>query len=262
MLNPAWVDIEMKGQFRRYSMGGLDITDDVLHIRYKSWPGNPHGIGPLEALASNLFGAAALERYQAGLATRGGIPWGVLTAPGNLSQDQAVQLRENFVQARLSARGAPAVLSGGVQLTPLYINPKDMALLELRQFDEARIATLLGVPPTLLSLPTGDTSMTYRNAESIYDFHWRASLKPKADKITEAISNWALPRGQTIELNRDAYVRPPLSERINAWNVAFNMHDPVTGKRLLELEEIRAIERFTTAQEAASAPSQSSVVPG
>jgi phage portal protein BeeE len=202
-----------------------------------------------------------MERYQAGLATRGGIPWGVLTAPGNLSQDQATTLRENFVQARLSARGAPAVLSGGVQLTPLYINPKDMALLELRQFDEARIATLLGVPPTLMSLPTGDSSMTYRNAEAIYDFHWRSSLKPKAGKITEAISNWALPHGQTIELNRDDYVMPPLGERIVAWEKAFNMHDPATGQRLLSLEEIRAIERFNTAIEA-GATSVSSVVPG
>ena len=129
MMNPAWVDVQMAGQLRRYTMGGADITDDVLHLRYSSWPGVPRGVGPLEALAANLFGAAALERYQAGLAVRGGIPWGVLTAPGKLTQDQAMNLRENFVQARLSARGAPAVLSGGVTLTPLYINPKDMALL-------------------------------------------------------------------------------------------------------------------------------------
>ena len=49
----------------------------------------------------------------------------MLTAPGNLSQDQATTLRENFVAARMSARGAPAVLSGGATLTPVYINPKD-----------------------------------------------------------------------------------------------------------------------------------------
>ena len=190
------------------------------------------------------------------LAVRGGVPWGVLTVPGNLQQGQATALRDNFVAARLSAQGAPAVLSGGAQLTPLYINPKDMALLELRQFDEARIATLLGVPPALLALPTGESSMTYQNKEGIYDYHWRSSLRPKAAFLTEAISQWALPRGQIIELNRDEYVRPPLAERLAGWSTAFNMMDPATGQRLLTIDEIRAIERFGKARQPVGVSSQ------
>jgi HK97 family phage portal protein len=245
MLNPAWVEVEMVGQTRRYAMGGIDVTPDVLHIRYSSWPGDPHGHGPLEALASSLFGAAALERYQAGLATRGGIPWGVLTAPGNLSQEQAMLLRERFVQARLSSVGAPAVMSGGVTLSPFTINPKDMALLELRQFDEARISTLLCVPPTLLGLPTGEGSLVYQNVSAIHDFHWRAYLRPKASTIMEAISNWALPAGQSIELNRDEYVRPAFAERVAGYSTLFNIVDEDTGERGISIEEIRAAERLS-----------------
>lgn len=245
VLNPGWVDVKMNGQLRRYEMGGLDVTDDILHIRYSSWPGDPHGHGPLEALAYNLFGAAALERYQSSLATRGGIPWGVLTAPGNLTSDQATILRDNFVAARLSAMGAPAVLSGGVTLQPFTISPKDMALLELRQFDEARIATLLCVPPTLLALPSGEGSLVYRNAEGIYDFHWRAYLRPKAATIMEAISGWATPGTQRIELNRDEYVRPGFHDRIDGWSKLFNIFDPETGERAITIEEIRTAERLT-----------------
>ncbi len=250
MLNPGWVEVDLEGQIRRISMGGIDITADVLHLRYTSWPGDPHGHGPLEALASSLFGAAALERYQAGLATRGGIPWGVLTAPGNLSAEQAGLLRDRFVAARLSAMGAPAVMSGGVTLAPFTISPKDMALLELRQFDEARIATLLCVPPTLLALPSGEGSLVYRNAEGIYDFHWRAYIRPKVATIMEAISQWALPSTQKVELNRDEYVRPAFSERTTAWSTLFNIHDEATGERAVTIEEIRAAERLN-----ATAPS-------
>jgi HK97 family phage portal protein len=244
MLNPAWVEVGMTGQLRTYSMGGFDITADILHLRYASWPGDAHGHGPLEALAYNLFGAEALERYQANLAVRGGIPWGVLTAPGNLSKEQATMLRDNFVAARLSAMGAPATLSGGVTLTPFSISPKDMALLELRQFDEARIATLLCVPPTLLALPSGEGSLVYRNAEGIYDFHWRAYLRPKAQTIMEAISNWALPATQRVELNRDEYVRPSFNDRITGWSTLFNIVDPETGERAISIEEIRTAERL------------------
>ena len=140
--------------------------------------------------------------------------------------------------------GAPAVLSGGVTLNPITINPKEMALLELRQFDEARISTLLSVPPMLLGLPTGDSSMTYRNAEGIYDFHWRAYLRPKAATIMEAISGWALPSTQRIELNRDEYVRPSFSERVVGYQTLFNIMDPATGERAITVDEIRAAERL------------------
>jgi hypothetical protein len=245
VLNPAWVDVEMVGQTRRYKMGGIDITPDVLHIRYSSWPGDPRGHGPLEALAESLFGAAALERYQSGLSVRGGIPWGVLTAPGNLSKEQATLLRDNFVAARMSSMGAPAVMSGGVTLSPFTVTPKDMALLELRQFDEARIATLLCVPPTLLALPSGDGSLVYRNAEGIYDFHWRAYLRPKAATIMEAFSQWALLSTQRIELNRDEYVRPGFPDRIVAWSQLFNIFDPETGQRAISIDEIRSAERLS-----------------
>jgi HK97 family phage portal protein len=244
MVNPGWVEVEQVGQTRRYELGGLDVTDDMLHIRYASWPGVPHGIGPLEALAYNLFGAAALEKYQAMLASRGGIPWGVLTAPGNLDEPQAVMLRDRFVAARLTAMGAPAVMSGGVTLQPFTISPKDMALLELRQYDESRIATLLGVPPLLLGLPSGEKSMTYHNAESIYDFHWRAYLRPKAATIMEAISNWALNGNQHVEVNRDEYVRPSFTDRATAWSTLFNIYDPESGERAVTIEEIRDAERL------------------
>ena len=111
--------------------------------------------------------------------------------------------RYNFVKARMSAMGAPAVLSGGVTLQPMTFNPKDMALLELRQFSEARISTLLGVPPMLMALPSGQNTSdgAYPVAEGVYDFHWRAYLRPKAATIMEALSLWALPSTQSVEMD-------------------------------------------------------------
>ena len=39
----------------------------------------------------------------------------------------------------------PAVLSGGVKANPLQLDPEKMALKDLAQYTEARIAVLLGV---------------------------------------------------------------------------------------------------------------------
>jgi hypothetical protein len=95
-----------------------------------------------------------------------------------------------------------------------------------------------------MGLPTGDHSLVYRNAEGIYDFHWRAYLRPKAATVMEAFSHWALPSTQSIELNRDEYVRPNFQERVGAYQMLFNIFDPVTGKRGITIDEIREAERL------------------
>ena len=70
-----------------------------------------------------------------------------------------------------------------------------MALVELSQLTQSRIAVLLGVPPFLVGLPSGGDSMTYSNVTALFDYHWRAGLRPKAQAVMSALSEWLLPRG-------------------------------------------------------------------
>ena len=95
----------------------------------------------------------------------------------------------------MSSIGEPAVLSGGIKWKPTQINPRDMALLELSQYNESRIAVLLGVPPFLVGLPGGGDSMTYANASGYFDYHWRAHLRPKAKRSWPPSPAGLLPRG-------------------------------------------------------------------
>lgn len=249
VLNPSLVDVELNGMVRSYRVNKQAVSsDDILHIRYSSWPGDARGHGPLEAGARSMFGAEALEKYAANLAIRGGIPWGTLETPRRLTADQARSMQSQYVAARASAMGAPAILSGGLQLKPLTINPKDMALLELRQFDESRLAVLLGVPPFLLALPSGADSLTYSTTESMYDFHWRSSLRPMAAKLMEAITNWTLPFSpeERLELNRDEYTRPSFSDRVTAWATLHGIVDD-DGKRAIDVAGIQRAERLKSA---------------
>ena len=132
----------------------------------------------------------------------------VLEHPDELDPKQAADLQAQWVTARMSTIGEPAVLSGGVTWKPTQLSPRDMALLELQSFNESRIAVLLGVPPFIVGLPSGGDPMTYSNVVQIFDFHWRAGLRPKAQTVMAALSGWLLPRGTGVEVNRDAYVQP------------------------------------------------------
>lgn len=238
---PPWLmDVEMVGSTRRYKLGGpngKDVTSEILHIRYKSTTSDPHGTGPLASAGARILTAGILAKYVRDIATNGGVPAYTLETDQPLSADDAKDLLNQWVVARAAAMGAPPVLDNNVSLkTHMAMSPKDMAMLEISQFTEGRIADLLGVPRVLVGLPSGD-SMTYSNVTSLFDFHDRASLRPFASHVMASLSNWGLPRGQAAELNRDEYTRPAFAERASAW-VALK------SAGLVSLEQFQAAERF------------------
>jgi HK97 family phage portal protein len=246
---PPWlINAELDGDgLRRYAIGGLDVTDDVLHIRYKSTVDDARGHGPLEAGSARLIAAEALVRYATDFAVSGGVPHSVLTHPQRLTAKQASDLVWQWVDARLSAMGLSAVLSGGIDFKTIAADPEKMALVDLSKFTESRVAWLLGVPPHLAALPAGGDPMTYTNTQWLFLFHWRAGLSPKASTVMQALSQWLTPRGTTIELNRDEYVKPDLKERGETWAILHGIVDPETGEQVLSVEEIRELERFSKA---------------
>jgi HK97 family phage portal protein len=241
VIPPPLMTAEMVGGRRIYKIGSLDVTDEILHIRYKSTTDTARGIGPLESGRARLVQLSVLARYAAEI-TDGAIPKYVLETEQYLDPKQASDLLEQWWASRMQNLGEkwkPAVLSGGVKANPLQLTPQEMALQEQTGYNEARVAVLLGVPPFLLGLPTNE-SMTYSNVSQVFDFHDRRYLKTAATRVMAALSGWALPRGQSVELNRDEYSRPALLERAQAYQI---LH----GLGALSTPEIRVMERLTDA---------------
>jgi HK97 family phage portal protein len=237
---PAWAfKVEMDNGRRRYYIGSVEVTGEVLHIRYKSTSDSAHGVGPLDAAGARLTTAGVLQRQVDEVAKNGGVPPYILEVARRLTPTEANEVLTMWQDSRSRAgAGAPALATGGTVAKAMTIpSPKDMALLELSQFTEARIAVKLGVPPFLVGLPSGGDSMTYSNATSLFDFHDRSSLKVKATHVMSALSWWAMPRDESVELNRDEYTRPSLPERAAAYK-DLNEIGALTG------EEARAMERL------------------
>ena len=105
---------------------------------------------------------------------------------------------------------------------------------------QSRIAVALGVPPYLMALPSGGDPMTYNSANAIFDYHWRDGLRPKAQAVMGALSGWLLPRGTTIELNRDSYVADAPLARAQTAEIMVRLG-------ALSPEEVRGAERISGA---------------
>ena len=241
---PWTVDVTFDANMQRQYRVGSKWLDpaDVLHIRYKSSPTVARGIGPLDVGRTRMIAAGVLTRYATEFAMSGGVPPSILKHPDELSSDQVTDLLNQWIESRMSRLGLPAVLSGGVEWEATGVNPLQTALTELEGYTEARLAVLLGVPPFLLGLPSGGDSMTYSNVTSLFDYHWRAGLKPKADRLLASLANWLTPRGTGLEVNRDEYVRPGPLERAQTWQI-------LLGANVVTVDEVRAIERFANTGE-------------
>lgn len=244
---PPWsVNAELVRGRRVYEIGGAVVPPgDMLHLRYKSTVDDARGHGPLEVGRARLVAASVLLRYLTSFVEGGAVPSSVLESEEELTAKQASDLHAQWINARMSRLGLPAVLDGGVKWKATSANALDVALAELAGYTEAKIAVALGVPPFLLGLPSGGDSMTYSNVSSVYDYHWRGGLRPKVQRIMLALSQWLVPRGTLIEVNRDEYVKPGPLERAQT-------HEIYHRIGALSSDEIRNAERFGTASRTSS----------
>lgn len=239
---PPWVmHVESTSRGRVYRMGGpagVDVTADILHIRYKSTTDSGRGVGPLESAGGRMLTAGVLAKYIREVVSIGGVVNQTLETDQELTAEDAQDLLNEWVSTRAQNLGYPPVLDNNVSLkTHTGVTPKDMAMVEIAQFTEGRIADLLGVPRALVGLPTGD-SFTYSNVSSWFDHHDRTTIRPYAVHVMSPLSFWGLPVGQAAELNRDEYSRPAFGERADAWV-------KLKDAGVVSADEIRQAERIT-----------------
>lgn len=237
---PHLMHVEMRGGMRRYWLGGaagFEVTDEILHVRYDSSTDCPRGKGPLEVAGGRRITAGLIEKYTREVVSNGGMPLYTLETDTDLSEDEAQDLLNQWVASRRANFGHPPVLDNGVKLHAQQgTSPKDMVLIEIAQFTEARICVLLGTPPFIMGLPTGD-SMTYSNVSQVFDQHDRLSLRPMAAHVMGALSAWALPSTQRVELNTDEYSRPDFTARVDAYV-------KLVDAKIMSAAEVRMAERL------------------
>lgn len=238
VIPPFLVNVELRNGRRIYQFAKSDVTDEILHIRYKSTTIGARGTGPLEAAGARQTAIRLLQRYANTLAETGGIPLYWMEIARRINETEGKDLISRWIETRAKNAGHPALVSGGATLHQANsMSAKDMALMELSQFSESRIAVLMGVPPFLVGLAGATGSLTYSNIADLFDFHDRSSLRPKVRMVMEALSSWSLPNGQIVELNRDDYTRLPADKRVAVYKAYVDMG-------VLNADDIKTMERF------------------
>lgn len=185
---------------------------DLRHLRLTYVPGEAAGLGPIQACARSLQGAADMAAYASQWTHAGGVPTGILSTDQAITAQQAADAKKSWNESN-SQGGGVAVIGAGLRYSPLHLTPSEVQFLESRAFDVLSVGRMFGIPAHMLLAAVNGSSMTYQNVtDAATDFiRWTlmAYLREIEDTLTAI-----LPRGTVVRFNLDALLRANPSARM------------------------------------------------
>jgi len=130
----------------------------------------------------------------------------------DLPADQVQSLLDRWRASRQASGGAVAYLSAALEMDSVGFSPKDLAMVEAREFQVAEIARATGLPGVLLgaSLP----GLTYQNVQGERRGLVDLALQPYMSAVEERLSmDDVTPRGTSLMFRPNDFLRAtPIEE--------------------------------------------------
>ncbi len=171
------------------------------------------GLGAIQAAKKDFQNALDNREYAIQFFSDGAVPSGILSTDQHLNSDQAEDLRSRFIATQ--QKNTPAVLSNGLEYQALKLSPKEIQMLETRNFSVQEVARIFGIPATFLLAQSGD-SQTYANLETVNRAFVNFTLMNYFGVIEDAFSS-LLPIGVNARFDLDNFLRVDTASRYTAY---------------------------------------------
>lgn len=177
----------------RYKIGNVErdfLRGEVTHLRMWHPRSDYVGMSVIEAAARGVDTFNTGMAHNLALLQNGARHSGAWVTPGALQQNQFTRLRQQIEeQTRISNRGAPLVIEGGLDWRAMGMTPHELDWLKGLQDAARQIHAAFGVHPVLTGLQEG----TYENQQQAMRGLYTRVVLPLLDYALEAISNWLMP---------------------------------------------------------------------
>jgi HK97 family phage portal protein len=191
-------------------------SDEVIHIVDLIQPGSLTGLSRVERLKEALGLSAAMQSFAARFFGTGATTQGIIEYPGNLTPEQAKNLRDGFDSAHRGFRRAhkTGVLSGGASYKQTTV-PNDAAqFLESRRFSVEEIARAFNIPLSMMGVPGTQSYASVEQNAIQFVVH---TLRPYIEKLEWSYSR-LLPVEAFLKFNVDGLLRGDFNSRITAYS--------------------------------------------
>jgi HK97 family phage portal protein len=218
-LDPQTVQVKRSAIGRKiFIVDGEEKTLDsesIVHITDLIQPGSLTGLSRVERLKEALGLSSAMQSFAARFFGTGATTQGIIEFPGNLTPEQAKNLRDGFDSAHRGFRRAhkTGVLSGGATYKQTTV-PNDAAqFLESRRFSVEEIARAFNIPLSMMGVPGAQSyASTEQNAIQFVTH----TLRPYIEKLEWAYSR-LLPVEAFLAFNTNGLLRGDFNSRISAY---------------------------------------------
>jgi HK97 family phage portal protein len=242
-LDPQTVQVKRSALGRKiFIIDNEDKTltsDDVVHITDLIQPGSLTGLSRVERLKEALGLSSAMQTFASRFFGTGATTQGIIEFPGNLTPDQAKNLRDGFDSAHRGFRRAhkTGVLSGGATYKQTTV-PNDAAqFLESRRFSVEEIARAFNIPLSMMGVPG---TQSYASVEQNAIQFVTHTLRPYIEKLEWSYSR-LLPNQAFLAFNTNGLLRGDFNSRISAY---------ATGLQsgFMSVNDVRKLEDMSPAE--------------
>ena len=240
----------MRVEPRRNVMGFVDfVVDgslvlpaaDVIHITELRKPGALKGTSKIDELREVLGISKALDEFAARYFGSGTLSSGIISYPGDMTEEQATRLKDQFEKNSRGLRNAhrPNVLTGGAKFDKMSADAEQSQLTASREFAVVEIARAFKIPPSRLGVTTPGTRAYASVEQDAIDFN-TITLLPYVAKIEEAYSR-LLPSTAFLKFNMAGLERGDLQSRYAAYSVA-TQAGFLSVNDIHRLEDMRSVD--------------------
>lgn len=243
LLHPSWVSImrPSPGAPRVYHINTIAYRGELIHIPWIMLPGGLKGLSPIEQARQSIgLGLGALE-HGARLFGQGTTLSGIIKVQGELTDDAAKSLRNNWVKQHGGASKAslPGVLTGGAEWQSIQMTNEQAQFLDTRKFTAAEIcAQLYHLDPSWMGIGIEGKNMTYENLEARGIHLVQFTLMPLIVRLEQALTS-LLPAPQFAKFCVEALQRGDIKSRYEAYQLGLGANG---GVPFLDVPYVRDLE--------------------
>jgi HK97 family phage portal protein len=192
-------------------------AEDVVHITDIRRPGSLVGMARVDELKDVLGIARALDEYSARYFGSGTLSSGIVNVPGDLTEEQATRLKDQFEKNTKGLRNAhrPNVLTGGAKFEKISADAEEAQLVQAREFAVQEVARIFKIQPVMLGITAG---MSQASVEQQHIQFVTITLRPYVHKLEEAFTR-LLPSNAFLRFNMDGLLRGDLQSRYTAYSI-------------------------------------------
>lgn len=167
---------------------------NIVHFKYVNPQDAFYGIGPLQAAVVAADLSNNMNLFETNLFKNSARPDMALIIPetaGAPPEDEVGRIEKKWFQKFGSVKkaGKLAVLTGGAELKPISLTPKEMSFLQGRKSTREEIAAIFGVP---LSMITTE-SVNRANAETGEYSYMKNTILPRVRRAEQKLNEKLLP---------------------------------------------------------------------